>query len=568
MVIKRALPISLRFFALAFLPVGLALTAGFYLFGKRIEENVKDGLGQTMADAQRVQTRLRLESRLQREVLVGALAESATLKAGLTLWRDARGNPGVQRTIEDQLMTIGEDLDADLLGIADADERPVAALSRNGKDLAAIGAKELPAVNRRMAALRGELFEVLSVPVNTDSENLGVLIVGRRFDVGSFHSQAVLLNRGRFVQKAGVEVEAAELEQAFGACGADARECSLTFNGSGYLALAVGSELLDEGYVIWTLHSVEAASAELLGTARRALFASLIAMLGAALLADVFGARAVAGPLVALIYKLREGERCGVLHADFPEQSTTQEVNELARAFNRAARAVAESKLRLDETYLEITQSMAQTLDARDQYTSGHSSRVSKYAVAIAKTMNLTPGEIEIIRVGANFHDIGKIGIPDAVLQKPGKLTPEEFEIIKLHPTIGKRILEGVAMFRDYLPIVELHHENHDGTGYPLGLRGEDIPLGARIVHVVDAFDAMTTNRPYRDAMPREKAVSIIRQSAGSQFDPTVVQVFLALVNGDAFAPPSPQTLPDDVSQQLSTLQKGLETLHETSPVV
>jgi len=268
--------------------------------------------------------------------------------------------------------------------------------------------------------------------------------------------------------------------------------------------------------------------------------------------------------LVELIDRLRESERSGVLQGDFPETSSTKEVNELARAFNLAAAAVAESQRRLDETYLEITQTMAQTLDARDPYTAGHSSRVSEYAVAIAQAMNLSAAEIEIIRVGANLHDIGKIGIPDAVLQKPGPLSGEEFEIIKRHPVIGKRILEGVAKFRDYLAIVELHHENTDGSGYPWGLRGEQVPLAARIVHVVDAYDAMTSNRPYREATTTAQAQEILRRHAGSQFDASVVEVFLRLVETGTLHYTDAETGPQLAALKNSLQQKGS---HELDPV-
>jgi len=278
----------------------------------------------------------------------------------------------------------------------------------------------------------------------------------------------------------------------------------------------------------------------------------------------------VARPLIALVDRLKVSEKSGVLEGDFPEDSSTKEVNELARAFNLAARSVADSQRRLDETYLQITQTMAQTLDARDPYTAGHSGRVSQYAVAVAEAMNVAAQEVEKIRVGANFHDIGKIGIPDAVLQKPEPLTGPEFEVIKQHPTIGKRILEGVAKFHDYLSIVELHHENHDGTGYPWGLRGEGVPLGARIVHVVDAFDAMTTSRPYRPAMARDKALSILSDNAGSQFDPVVVEVFLRLAKqAPEVLPPAPAEIETrDMATQLAALEHNLETTSDAKTSV
>ena len=166
-------------------------------------------------------------------------------------------------------------------------------------------------------------------------------------------------------------------------------------------------------------------------------------------------------------------------------------------------------------------------------YTAGHSDRVSAISAILAEAMGLPPEQVEIIRIGAKLHDIGKIGVPDSVLRKPGTLTLEELELIKLHPQIGKRILEKVERFEEYLPIVELHHENHDGSGYPYGLKGEEIPLGVRIVHVVDVYDAITSDRAYRKAMAEERVWEIMVNGAGKEFDPAVVNVFLQFfVNG------------------------------------
>jgi HD-GYP domain-containing protein (c-di-GMP phosphodiesterase class II) len=157
---------------------------------------------------------------------------------------------------------------------------------------------------------------------------------------------------------------------------------------------------------------------------------------------------------------------------------------------------------------------------------------VSDYSCAIGQALQLSQPMLEQIRIGALLHDIGKIGVPDSVLQKPGKLTAEEFALIQQHPGIGRRILEGVHGFEAFLPIVELHHENWDGTGYPHGLRGEAVPLDARIVHIADAYDAMTSDRPYRPGMRREEALQILERFAGSQFDPAIVAVFLTLDPG------------------------------------
>jgi HD-GYP domain-containing protein (c-di-GMP phosphodiesterase class II) len=144
--------------------------------------------------------------------------------------------------------------------------------------------------------------------------------------------------------------------------------------------------------------------------------------------------------------------------------------------------------------------------------------------------MGLPQEDANTIRVAAQLHDIGKIGIPDAVLQKPGVLSAEEYGLIKLHPQIGRQILEKVRRFENLLSVVELHHENHDGTGYPFGLAGDSIPLFARIVHVADSFDAMTTTRSYRRALSMRAAVLEIERNAGRMFDPAAAHAFVHLI--------------------------------------
>jgi putative nucleotidyltransferase with HDIG domain len=197
---------------------------------------------------------------------------------------------------------------------------------------------------------------------------------------------------------------------------------------------------------------------------------------------------------------------------------------------NVAAKSILDSQANLDGAYLQFVETMAQALDARDPYTAGHSLRVAASSHLLAVAMGLSNEEAETIRIAAQLHDIGKIGIPDAVLQKPGPLTPEEYGLIKLHPQIGCRILEKVGRFDRLLSVVELHHENHDGTGYPYGLAGNAVPMDARIVHVADVFDAMTTTRSYRRELPLWAAIEEIEKNAGFQFDPLVARTFLRLI--------------------------------------
>ncbi|MBR3697336.1 MAG: HD-GYP domain-containing protein [Clostridia bacterium] len=188
-------------------------------------------------------------------------------------------------------------------------------------------------------------------------------------------------------------------------------------------------------------------------------------------------------------------------------------------------------KLNKDNAYLESIETLLYAVEAKDSYTRGHSDRVSEYSVLIGKYLSLSEEELNILRIGGIFHDIGKIGISDQILKKKGKLTDEEYLEIKNHPNIGKNILSNSTIFKDIIPIVLHHHERFDGTGYPSNLKGEEIPYLARITSIADSFDAMTSNRPYRTVLSLEQARSEIEKNSGTQFDPKIVKVFLEVLD-------------------------------------
>ncbi len=199
----------------------------------------------------------------------------------------------------------------------------------------------------------------------------------------------------------------------------------------------------------------------------------------------------------------------------------------LAIVGSRAAAAIDNARLYedLQATFQQTIEGLAQAIDKMDRYTAGHSSRVAMYAVYIAQKLGLGAQEQEIVRQSALMHDIGKIGCVFN-LNKPGKLTQDEYEIFKKHPGFGRDILDPIKFLHPLIPGVHLHHERWDGRGYPLGLKGQGVPLMARIIAVADTYDAMTSDRAYRGALPHEVAVTEIERCSGSQFDPDVARTF------------------------------------------
>jgi len=184
----------------------------------------------------------------------------------------------------------------------------------------------------------------------------------------------------------------------------------------------------------------------------------------------------------------------------------------------------------LEKTHFETIMAFSEALEARDQYTAGHSRRVMEYSKSIGQRMKLDKHDIEDLKRSALLHDIGKIGIPDMVLRKQAKLTDEEKTIIKSHPETGAGILKYIKYFKDLVPAVYHHHEQFDGGGYPDGVEGKAIPLHARIIAIADAFDAMTSNRPYRKALSFRTALSELERSKGIQFDPEIADIFLEIL--------------------------------------
>lgn len=213
------------------------------------------------------------------------------------------------------------------------------------------------------------------------------------------------------------------------------------------------------------------------------------------------------------------------------------EIGDLAYTFNYMSRELASYDAEngrliaaLERGYLDTIRSLAAAVDAKDPYTAGHAERVAALSVEIGRELGLPPETLRALEYAGILHDIGKIGIPDLILAKKTPLTPEEMERVRAHPRIGAEIVSGVDFLRDALPAIRFHHERWDGTGYPEGLRGEDIPLVARIANIADTWDACTSRRPYQEPIPVEVVLAILEGLKGAQTDPTVHDALLAVL--------------------------------------
>ena len=249
---------------------------------------------------------------------------------------------------------------------------------------------------------------------------------------------------------------------------------------------------------------------------------------------SIFSARRITSPLQVLAQSSR-----AIARGDFSQRvrlKSRTEIGELAITFNSMSadleqfvehlkRAAGENKA----LFMGSIQMLAGAVDEKDPYTRGHSDRVTQYSMMIGTEMGLDPEFLEILRVSAQLHDVGKIGIADSILKKTGKLTPEEFEIMKTHTTKGANILRPVRQLREMLPGIELHHEAPNGRGYPHGLRGDEIPLLARVIAVADTFDAITTNRTYQEARHPVEALRIMQTLSGQRLDPKAVTALMTV---------------------------------------
>jgi len=527
-----------RAFLVSLIGICAAISLSFLAVNLAIRSEMKAGIKDSLQRTERLIDQARTAQNSRMALALQLISEDPALQQALRELEHAGGvhqtRAQAEQVLDAHARAAREFAGSDFVTLSDSLGKPLAAVS--GRE-----PSHVPPVSRYdhlgsgLHSIAGTLYVVTFVPIRTEGRRIGALTLGKRFDFAGLEKlgPAGLLYRDRLVRTTFAPAMAAEAENRIHP---DCYRvgCELRIGAEDFLVTPVSRAFagtrLGDAYQILSFRSIDAAMDDLTRRFRPVLPVIGLCIFLLAVGISALTSRAVSHPLQQLIAQLARSEASGKLQADFPVDFPTREMNQLAASFNRAAAAAMQCTVQLDRASIEFVETMAHALDARDPYTAGHSNRVRDYATAIATAMQLPAEEIEVIRVGAQLHDIGKIGIPDAVLQKPGYLTPEEYELVKLHPQIGKRILERVAQFDKYLPIVELHHEDQDGRGYPYGLQGHEVPLAVRIVHVADVFDAITTDRSYRQAMSAGRAHEILQLCSGTQFDPEVIRVFSAIL--------------------------------------
>ena len=249
--------------------------------------------------------------------------------------------------------------------------------------------------------------------------------------------------------------------------------------------------------------------------------------------------------LVAPVKWEPDGLAALVATAESPARSFTDRDYRLARGVADLASLAMGNATRfadLERAYLQTIEVLANALEAKDEYTSGHAREVAEFSITVGREMGLQPDELRVLELAGIFHDIGKIGVASNIINKPAALDPDEMAEMQKHPEIGAQILAPVEFLQPVRPIVRAGHERWDGKGYPDGLAGEDIPLGARIIFVCDAYHAMTSDRAYRKALPEEEALRRLAEAAGTQFDPGVVDAFMRVHERGEIRHPHPRS--------------------------
>lgn len=442
----------------------------------------------------------------------------------------AKNPEAVRETMAAKLLEFAPALDVDILGVATATKSPLVILRWDGTDFRRAAGTVTVKDGRVLREIEGQHYFVSSHPVLLHGDVVGWLLTGRLWlrEMPLEDESYLLVTNGVIRQSVGAEAKANFAPgTAVPACTENSVGCEVESGGIRHLIVASTINNTGSSAQLFTVQPLNLITSPLLGMTRTIMIiGAIFSILGALGLAFVTG-RAVSLPLKEITESCVRANESGMISEISVPQCRIAEVNALGQTLVAAVQTIEDGQSKLTQAYFQFMGAIVALLDARDAYTAGHSHRVSAYSEALARDFGLPPDQVEDIRVAALLHDIGKIGVPDDVLRKHERLTKEEFDLMKQHPTIGRKVLEQVGQFGKYLDAVEFHHENLDGTGYPRGLRGEEIPISARIVKVADVYDALNTDRPYRKKLCTEEVLRILRDGSGTHFDRLLVEIFL-----------------------------------------
>jgi putative nucleotidyltransferase with HDIG domain len=535
--VKQPPRLATRALVAAFATVAVVLAAVLGLISVDVRQRVRASVSASLDSGQ--QMAALVEDRRRNELLatVSILAESPTLKAALDTWQsELEQGEGTEAeliaTVQREADKIAIRVDTDVLALLDVEGHIVASAGRHAGSWLP-GTKLRPRhpedADEFVARVASGAFRVIGVPLRFDSAVIGSLELGRAID-GTYAQELAELVRGESVILIDDRVVASTLPAEVTA--ALESQASGPSESSSQMTLAGESYAVRHVYDIPPAKFLTLASIDAAARAETAAALSRLTWIGgAALVLAAVGsywlAQALTRPIDQLSASVNAMTDLGRFDAPLPATGTSRELDALTGTFNDLIRALGEAEAQTQAAYLGAIRALAAALDARDPYTAGHSERVSALAVAIGKVIDLPDADLDTLRLGALLHDIGKIGVPDEILGKPTALTTQEFELIRAHPVIGARILRSIPFLAAHLPIVELHHERPDGRGYPYGLCGEAIPLAARIVHVADAYDAITSARAYRSGRLPHEAIAELQRGLGTDFDAVSVQALI-----------------------------------------
>jgi putative nucleotidyltransferase with HDIG domain len=523
-----------------FLTVFALLATVFALTTMRARDQLRQSVVSNLESSQRLFAALEQRRQIEWRAQATNLAESPTLKAAIdTYAAELRGSSVETRrqllaTMQNELEKVaalaGPEVDAIVL--LDARRRTLASAGRladewpEGRQVDVATSQQNTKIFDGVVTSGNRAFRVATVPlVLGDGAAIGTLYAATSLDqayVGNMkrlsRSDVAIVSDGTLLTSTLPGDRARTFEASIREPHSTAGTAQLGGESFAYQQLASVGDT-----VFYALASVDQSSQAALRLVWRdfgimALGATCLALLG-----SVWLAHQLSTPIRHLSTSLEQRAAAHDLGSPLAPTGSSHEIDALTETFNRLMTSVAAAEAHTQAAYSGAIQALATALDARDPYTAGHSERVSVLSVAIGRVLNLSENDLEVIRLGALLHDIGKIGVPDDILRKPGPLTPAEYDAIKQHPVHGARILRSVRFLADHLPIVELHHERPDGHGYPHGLHGNATPLLARVVHVADAYDAITSARAYRGAWTNAEALRELWRGAGTKFDTEIV---------------------------------------------